>query len=114
MINEDKEKYDPESVVVPPFERLPDGSCPNVFTMLTSAKEEQNRQKIRELLKIPYGIIRKFENGTTLWYEPITDETDGFVLRVRESPIQTVFSEKRGAYIMDLEDDKIIAVFPKK
>lgn len=31
--------------------------------------------------QLEYGIIREFENGTTLWYEPITDDFDGFVLR---------------------------------
>lgn len=46
-----KEKYDPSSITVPPFERLPDGSCPNVHTMLTPEKEKQRRQKIKEILK---------------------------------------------------------------
>lgn len=31
--------------------------------------------------KFTYGIIKENPNGTTLWYEPITDEVDGFVLR---------------------------------
>ena len=30
-----------------------------------------------------YGIIAEFEN-TILWYEPITDEVNGFVLRCKE------------------------------
>ena len=61
-----------------------------------------------------YGIIREFEDGTTLWYEPITDETDGFVLRGNEGYVQTVYSEKREAYIMDDKDENIIDVFPKR
>lgn len=44
-------EYDPESVVVPPFERLPEGSCPNVHTLLTPEKEKQQSQKIRAILK---------------------------------------------------------------
>ena len=63
---------------------------------------------------LAYGIIRKFENGTTLWYEPITDEIDGFVLRENKGCVQTVYSEKREAYIMDCKDENIIDVFPKR
>jgi len=63
---------------------------------------------------LAYGIIREFEDGTTLWYEPITDEIDGFVLRGNEGYVQTVYSEKREAYIMDYKDENIIDVFPKR
>lgn len=31
--------------------------------------------------QLRYGLIEEFEDGTTLWYEPITDTIDGFVLR---------------------------------
>lgn len=31
--------------------------------------------------QLKYGIIKEFEDGTILWYEPITDTIDGFVLR---------------------------------
>lgn len=31
--------------------------------------------------KLKYGIIREFSNGTSLWYEPITNKRDGFVIR---------------------------------
>ena len=34
-----------------------------------------------------YGVIREFENGNVLWYEPITDEIDGFVLRDNDGSI---------------------------
>lgn len=64
--------------------------------------------------ELAYGIVRKFEDGTTLWYEPITDEIDGFVLRGSKDRIQTVYSEKREAYIMDSQDKNIISVYPKR
>lgn len=31
--------------------------------------------------RLMYGVIKNFDDGTSLWYEPITDEIDGFVLR---------------------------------
>lgn len=34
-----------------------------------------------------YGIVKEFENGTTLWYEPITDVVDGFVFRKQDRSI---------------------------
>lgn len=30
---------------------------------------------------LQYGIVKEFEDGTILWFEPVTDEKDGFVLR---------------------------------
>lgn len=44
---------------------------------------------------LQYGIIRKIGNDMMLWYEPITDEIDGFVLRdVREDSIIAIYTEK--------------------
>jgi|GEM_PF-2058858 len=37
---DEKDKYDPASVVVPPFERLPEGSCPNVHKIIESDNSE--------------------------------------------------------------------------
>lgn len=38
---------------------------------------------------LTYGLVKEFNNCTQLWYEPITDEIDGFVLRdTRGSIIQ--------------------------
>ena len=31
--------------------------------------------------QLEYGLIKEFENGTTLWYERVTDILDAFVLR---------------------------------
>lgn len=31
--------------------------------------------------ELDYGVVVEFENGTELWFEPFTDEMDGFVLR---------------------------------
>ena len=42
-----------------------------------------------------YGVVAKFEN-TLLWYEPITDEINGFVLRHKEdSSIRTIYREEK-------------------
>lgn len=36
-----------------------------------------------------YECVTEFENGSTLWLEPITDELDGFV--IRDSKQNTLF-----------------------
>ena len=50
-----------------------------------------NAEKLSDLLcetdSLTYGIIKKFKNGTSLWYEPITDNLDGFVLRATDDDI---------------------------
>jgi len=61
--------------------------------------------------ELTYGIIREYDNGTTLWFEPITDTLDGFVLRKSDQTIQTVFSEDREAYIADTADPNIVRIF---
>lgn len=40
---------------------------------------------------LTYGIVREFSNCTVLWYEPITDEIDGFVLRASDGSIICVW-----------------------
>ena len=59
-----------------------------------SAKEKQ--QALKSFIKhcrkssnkqLTYGVIKEFKNGTTLWYEPITDELDGFALRGADDQI---------------------------
>lgn len=42
--------------------------------------------------QLTYGFIEKFENGTVLWYEPITDYLDGFVLRKLDGSIIRVYT----------------------
>lgn len=42
--------------------------------------------------QLEYGIIKDFGNGITLWYEPITDVIDGFVLREKDGSIIKVWS----------------------
>ncbi|NBK99401.1 MAG: hypothetical protein EOM50_15545 [Erysipelotrichia bacterium] len=64
--------------------------------------------------ELVYGIVMEYSNGTTLWFEPITDELDGFVLRKSGGSIQTVFSEDRDAYIADMNDPNIVAVYGQK
>jgi hypothetical protein len=64
--------------------------------------------------ELVYGIVREYSNGTTLWFEPITDELDGFVLRKSGGSIQSVFSEDRDVYIADMNDPNIIAVYEQK
>lgn len=41
--------------------------------------------------QLEYGIIKEFNNGTTLWYEPITDNLDGFVLRGIDGDIIDIY-----------------------
>ena len=42
--------------------------------------------------KLGYGLIEEFEDGTTLWYEPITDVIDGFTLRKRDGSIIRIYT----------------------
>ena len=42
--------------------------------------------------KLGYGVIKEYDNFD-LWYEPITDEIDGFVLRDKNGGIVSVFSK---------------------
>lgn len=42
--------------------------------------------------KLGYGLIKEFEDGTTLWYEPITDVIDGFTLRNRDGSIIRIYT----------------------
>lgn len=37
-----------------------------------------------------YGIVKEYEN-CTLWFEPITDELNGFVLRTKTDAIIEVY-----------------------
>ena len=39
---------------------------------------------------LEYGVIMGFDNGVELWYEPITDEYDGFVFRNTNTSIMQV------------------------
>lgn len=38
------------------------------------------------------GLIEEFEDGTTLWYEPITDVIDGFTLRKQDGSIIQIWT----------------------
>lgn len=42
---------------------------------------------------LEYGVIKEFENGVALWYEPVTDEIDGFVLRGPNDEVIKVWTE---------------------
>lgn len=56
--------------------------------------------------KLTYGIIQEFEDGTTLWFEPITDERDGFALRQSDGSIQSVYSDDNyGTDIITMSED---------
>ena len=48
--------------------------------------------------ELRYGIIKEYDNYD-LWYEPITDEIDGFVLRDKDGCIIYIFSKNN-------DDDK--------
>lgn len=34
---------------------------------------------------LQYGIIKEFDNNTVLWFEPITEHIDGFVIREKDT-----------------------------
>lgn len=42
--------------------------------------------------QLRYGLIEEFEDGTTLWYEPITDVIDGFTLRNQDGSIIRIYT----------------------
>ena len=44
--------------------------------------------------KLEYGIVKEFGDGTVLWYEPITDNIDGFVLRTAYGDMKKVWTVK--------------------
>lgn len=48
--------------------------------------------------RLTYGIIKEFEDGTTLWYEPITDVIDAFVLRKQNGSIIRIYKENEVQY----------------
>lgn len=79
------------------------GMSENVITSMLATQQE-----------LSYGIVREYNNGTTLWFEPITDELDGFVLRKSDGTIQTIFSKDRDAYIIDKNDPNIIDIYEQK
>jgi hypothetical protein len=40
---------------------------------------------------LTYGCIAEFLNDTSLWFEPITDEMDGIVLRDEDAGIVQIW-----------------------
>ena len=44
--------------------------------------------------ELEYGIIKEFGDGTVLWYEAITDEFDGFVLRTADGYVKKIWENK--------------------
>ena len=87
-------------------------------------KEEEMRQvleRIWELLHegseddkmgLSYGCVQRYHDGTSLWYEPISDTADGFVLRNGQR-FGSQYSEAREQYILDQDDPSVIAVYEK-
>lgn len=88
-------------------------------------KEEEMRmalERVWELLhegaedrktSLAYGCVQKYQDGTSLWYEPISDTGNGFVLRKGQF-INSRYSEARGAYVLDQDDPSVIAVYEKR
>ncbi len=63
--------------------------------MSTSVKKEiEYLEKLnnKKMNILKYGIIREFDNSC-LWFEPITDTKDGFVLRDIDDNIISIFTE---------------------
>jgi len=42
---------------------------------------------------LEYGVVKEFKD-TDLWYEPITDVLDGFVLRKKNQSIVAIYPEE--------------------
>lgn len=62
---------------------------------------------------LSYGCVQRYQDGTSLWYEPISDTADGFVLR-KGRRFESQYSEAREQYILDLDDPSVIAVYERK
>lgn len=73
---------------------------------LLHEKEEGPKQ-------LSYGCLLKFENGTSLWYEAVSDMEDGFVLR-RGCEVRSQYSQKRQAYILDPDDPGVIDIYERR
>lgn len=59
---------------------------PNTLYCITDRKD-------RTLTKLlTYGMIKELDFGITLWYEPITDVIDGFVLREWDGSIIRLYT----------------------
>lgn len=88
-------------------------------------KEEEMRQvleRVWEMLhegteddktSLSYGCVQRYQDGTSLWYEPISDTADGFVLR-KGQRFGSQYSEARGQYILGQDDPSVIAVYERK
>lgn len=73
----------------------------------------ENGKEDEEAPGLAYGCVREYRDGTSLWYEPVSDTADGFVLR-RGRPVECRYSEARGLFILDPDDPDVIAVFERK
>ena len=61
----------------------------NINNKCIAYPEKRTLNRIDEL---KYGTVKEFEIGTTLWYEPVTDVIDGFVLRGYDGNIIKVWT----------------------
>lgn len=82
--------------------------------VVVSSQEDKDYKDFIKNKELSYGIVKKYDNGTTLWFEPVTDELDGFVLRKSGSLVESVFSKVRETYIMDKNDPNILAIYEQK
>lgn len=48
--------------------------------------QHKRQQKVykKNPVTLNYGLVMRFRDGTDLYYEPLTDEIDGFVLRAND------------------------------
>ena len=54
----------------------------------TEYEELRNKQGVtKNRSRLSYGVIREYKDGTTLWYEPLTDRIYGFVLRASDGDV---------------------------
>ncbi len=82
--------------------------------VVVSSQEDKDYKDFIKNKELSYGIVKKYENGTTLWFEPVTDELDGFILRKSGSLVESVLSKVRETYIMDKNDPNILAIYEQR
>lgn len=54
--------------------------------------------------KLEYGIVKEFKDGTTLWYEPVTDTLDAFVLRDSNEGIINIGKDNNIGQLIELNN----------
>ena len=58
---------------------------PDIYAECTEYPERRDRKVVNENTELTYGIVKEYQDGTTLCYEALPDQFDGcFVLRASD------------------------------